>query len=413
LPPRQSVRIVGTVTDYDLRDFLTRADQPYEWLDEQTGRQLLQAHGLLAGPRPVVVIDGATVLVAPTLGELADALGVRQPPKATEYDLVIVGAGPAGLAAAVYAASEGLSVAVAERAVPGGQAAYTSQIENYFGIDPLGPPMTGAHLARIGGRQAETFGAELLILRGVVASRRRDDGSHEADLSSGEKLGARAVIVASGVEWRRLQVDGVDQFLGRGIYFGAGRSEASLLEDRRVVVVGAGNAAGQAVLNLADRAERVTLLCRGPKLAASLSTYLIERIEAHPRIDVRMESEVTALTGDDRLRAITVNDRDVLPTDAMFLAIGGTPRTEWAAEQQLVRDQAGYLLTGHDLLVDGGMPSSWRTLTRPPLALEASVPGVFVAGDVRHGSIKRVAGAVGEGAMAVALVHQYLALAGE
>lgn len=408
MPPRESVEIVGDAAGYELRDFLTRGDQPYRWLDENEGRALLEAHDVRGERLPVVVIDGETVLVSPSVEELADALGVRRPPSARDYDLVVVGAGPAGLAAAVYAAGDGLGVAVAERSAPGGQAAYTSQIENYFGIDPLGPPMTGAHLARIGGRQAETFGAELLILRGVVAGRRLDDGRHEVELSTGETLRARAVIVASGVEWRRLEVDGVDEFLGHGVYFGAGRSEAPLLRGKRAVVVGAGNAAGQAVLNLAEHAERVTMLCRGRELGASLSAYLVERIEAHARIDVRMQSEVTALAGDGHLRAITVNGGEVLPTDAMFLAIGGTPRTQWAAAQNLLTDRGGYLLTGHDLLRDGHPPSGWP-LERPPLALETSVPGVFVAGDVRHGSTKRVAGAVGEGAMAVALVHQYLA----
>jgi thioredoxin reductase (NADPH) len=411
MPPRESVKIVGGPGDHELRDFLTRGDQPYEWLDERAGRSLLERHGVVGKQLPVVVIDDAVVLVSPSLEELADALGVRQPPKAGDYDVVIVGAGPAGLAAAVYAAADGLSVAVAERSIPGGQASYTSQIENYFGIDPLGPPMTGAHLARIGGRQAETFGAEILILRGVVSGRRRDDGRHEVELSSGEKLNARAAIVASGVEWRRLEVDGVEELLGRGVYFGAGRSEAPFLAGKHAVVVGAGNAAGQAVLNLAERAERVTMLCRGRELGGSLSAYLVDRIEAHPRIDVRLGSEVTAVAGDDRLREITVNGSEVLPVDGMFLAIGGRPRTTWAAEQDLVTDSRGYLVTGHDLLEGGRPPESWP-LERPPLALEASVPGIFVAGDVRHGSIKRVAGAVGEGAMAAALIHQYLGAAG-
>jgi len=291
--------------------------------------------------------------------------------------------------------------------VPGGQASWTSQIENYFGIDPLGPPMTGARLARIGGRQAETFGAELLILRGAVAGRRRDDGRHEVELSTGERLRARAVIVASGVEWRRLEVPGVEELLGRGIFFGGGRSEAARLSGAHVVVVGAGNSAGQAALNLAERAERVTMLCRGPKLAASLSAYLVERIAAHPRIDVRLQSQVTAVSGDGTLDAVVVNGDEVLAADAMFLTLGGIPKTEWAADQQLLTDASGYFLTGHDLLADDRFAALWR-LERPPLALEASVPGIFVAGDVRRGSTKRVAAAVGEGAMAAALVNRYL-----
>ena len=398
---------MGGAADFALRDFLTRGDQPYEWLDEETGRELLARHGRDTGALPFVVIDDEVTLSAPTAEELADALGVREPPRQREYDLLIVGAGPAGLAAAVYAASDGLSVAVAERSAPGGQASYTSRIENYFGIDPLGPPMTGAHLARIGGRQAESFGAELLILRGVVGGRSRGDGLQEVELSTGERLTGRALIVASGVEWRQLDVDGIDDFFGRGVYFGAGRSEAPLLTGKHVAVVGAGNAGGQAVLHLADYAARVTMLCRGDELSKSLSAYLVDRIRAHPRIDVRLRSEVTGIAGDDCLRSIEVNGDESLPVEAMFLTIGGTPRTQWAAAQGLLTDAGGYLLTGPDLAGDGKLPPHWP-VERAPLALESSVPGVFVAGDVRHGSVKRVAGAVGEGANAVALVHRYL-----
>jgi thioredoxin reductase (NADPH) len=267
--------------------------------------------------------------------------------------------------------------------------------------------MTGAHLARIGARQAEAFGAELLILRGVVGGHHREDGCQEVVLSTGERLCARALIIATGVDWRKLEVDGVEDFLGRGIFFGAGRSEAPLLDGRNVVVVGAGNSAGQAALNLAEHAERVTMLCRGPELAASLSDYLIKRIEVTPRIDVRMRSQVTAVAGNGRLEAVTINGDETLPTDAMFLAMGGVPRTKSAAKRNLLTDPAGYFLTGHDLLDDDRFASMWP-LERPPLALESSVPGIFVAGDVRCGSTKRVAGAVGEGAMAVALIHQYL-----
>lgn len=407
MPPQEKVELVGTLADHALRDFLTRADQPYQWYDEESGRELLAKHGVTRARLPVVVIDDRIVLVDPTLEELADALGVRVPPTKTDYDVVIVGAGPAGLAAAVYAASDGLSVAVPERDVPGGQAAYTSRIENYFGIDPLGPPMTGAHLARIGGRQAEMFGAELLILRGAVDTRPLADGRHGVTLSTGEQLHARALIGASGVTWRRLDVPGIDDFFGRGVYFGAGRSEAPLLKGKQVAVVGGGNSAAQAALHLADFAERVVMVCRGPSLAASVSGYLLERIRAHDRIDVRLESQVTAVAGDAKLEEVTLNGTERLPADAMFIAIGGVPQTDWAAGHSLCRDSAGYLLTGPDLVTDGGAPAEWP-LERAPYALEASVPGVFVAGDIRHGSVKRVAAAVGEGATAVAQVHSYL-----
>ena len=318
MAPRENVKVVGTLVDHVLRDFLARADQPYEWCDEETGRELLDRHGVAGGELPVVVIDDEIVLVRPTLEQLGDALGIRVAPTKTAYDVVIVGAGPAGLAAAVYAASDGLSVAVAEREVPGGQAAHTSRIENYFGIDPLGPPMTGAHLARIGGRQAEMFGAELLILRGAIGSRPLDDGRHEVTLSTGEQLRARALIGASGVTWRRLDVPGIDDLFGRGVYFGAGRSEAPLLQGKKVIVVGGGNSAGQAALHLADYAERVVMVCRGHSLAASLSGYLLERIRANDRIEVRLQSRVTgsrrrrqARRGDNQWDGAAARRRDV------------------------------------------------------------------------------------------------------
>jgi thioredoxin reductase (NADPH) len=407
VPPRENVTVVGTVADHRLRDFLTRVDQPYEWFDEDNGREFLERHGAVDAGLPVVVVDDEIVLVQPTLEEVADALGIRYPPRSTEYDVVIVGAGPAGLAAAVYAASDGLSVAVPEREAPGGQAAHTSRIENYFGIDPLGPPMTGAHLARIGGRQAEMFGAELLILRGAVGSRLLDDGRHEIELTAGERLRALALVCASGVAWRRLDVSGIDRLFGRGVYFGAGRSEAPLLRGKKVVVVGGGNSAGQAALHLADYADRVTMVCRGPSLAASLSAYLLERIRANPRIEVRLHSRVTGVDGDPELEAVTINGTERLPADALFVAIGGTPQTDWVAAHQLRRDEAGYVLTGPDLGDGVRTPTGWP-LQRAPYALEASVPGVFVAGDVRHGSTKRVAAAVGEGSTAVAQIHTYL-----
>ena len=400
----ERVVIVGTRDgDYELREFLTRADQPYRLLDAD----LLDRYGLRAEQRPVVIIDDETVLIAPSLEQVGDALGVRRPPSQRHYDVVIGGGGPAGLAAAVYAASDGLSVVVVERSTPGGQAGYTSRIENYFGIDPAAAPMTGARLARIGSSQAEAFGAELVLLRSVVGAATLEDGSHEFELSTGERVGGRTAIISSGVDWRQLEVEGVDELLGHGIYYGVGPGEAPLLEGREVLIVGAGNSAGQAALNLAEHAARVTMLARGDHLGASLSAYLLDRIDHHPRIDVRLECEVTAVEGDGHLQAVRISDGEVLPADALFVAIGGVPRTQWAPEINLLTDRGGYLLTGHDLLEDQRMFSIWEP-ERPPLALEASVPGVFVAGDIRHGSIKRVAGAVGEGAMAIALIHRYL-----
>jgi thioredoxin reductase (NADPH) len=273
--------------------------------------------------------------------------------------------GPAGLAAAVYAATDGLSVVVAERTIAGGQAVHTSRIENYFGVDPAGPPMTGARLSRIGVSQAEAFGAELVPLRAVVDADILDDGRHEVELSTGEKLRGRAVIIASGVDWRRLEVAGIDEFLGRGVFYGAGRSEAPLLGGRHVAVVGAGNSAAQAAVDLALHCDRVTMIVRGRRLSGSLSASLCARIEGDPRIDVRLETEVTAVAGDGRLEAITLIAGEELPADALIVSIGGRPRTHWAAEQNLVIDEGGYLVTGHDLLEHGRPPRSWG-LERPP-----------------------------------------------
>ena len=393
MPPRDDVVVAGpyeTPGAHAVRDFFTRIDQPYVWSE---------------APGPLRISFDARDLVEPSLTELADALAIRYPPSATEYDVIVIGAGPAGLAAAVYAASDGLRTVVAERDVPGGQAAHTSQIENYFGIDPLGEPMSGARLARIGGRQAEGFGAELLILRGVVGGRRLDDGGLAVRLASGEELTAPAIVCATGVEWRGLDAPGLEELTGRGVYYGAGRSEAPLMRDKQVVIVGGGNSAGQAALNFAEYAARVTMLCRGPSLSATLSAYLASRIAENPRIDVRLRSHVAAVHGDEWLTSVSVAGEDgveELPADGLFVAIGGVPRTEWAREGGPARDPAGFLLTGHDVPRE-----AWHE-TREPMALESSRPGFFVAGDVRHGSTKRVAAAVGEGAMAVALIHRYL-----
>jgi thioredoxin reductase (NADPH) len=322
---------------------------------------------------------------------------------------MIVGAGPAGLAAAVYAASDGLSTVVAERDVPGGQASHTSLIENFFGfVDGIG----GAELARLAGRQAERFGAELLLLNGVTGSNAGKGGTPLLCISSGERISADIVIAAPGMEWRRIELDGVDELLGRGVYYGAGRSEAWQCGDQDVLVVGAGNSAGQAVMNLADAGARVTMVVRGENLGKVMSAYLVQRIDAHPLIDVRLRTQVTDLHADrGRLGAVTIESADgeseTKPARALFLCIGGEPRTAWAVESGIRTDRAGFIVTGPDLLENGRRPDDWP-LDRDPLALEMSVPGLFAAGDVRHGSTKRVAGAVGEGSMAVALAHRRL-----
>ena len=413
-PVRPDVKVVGRRLDpehYRLRDFLTRAAQPHTWFEvgSDAAQELLARHGLV-DPELPVVIDGDQALAGVTFEQLAERWNVLTPPAKEFYDLAIVGAGPAGLAAAVYAASDGLSTVVVERDLPGGQASHTSLIENFFGF-PEG--IGGAELARLAGRQAEKFGAELLVLRGVVGSCIDADGSIRLRLAGEVEVAAPVLLVAPGMEWRRLDLDGVDELLGRGVYYGAGRSEAARCAGDHVFVVGAGNSAGQAVMHLAGHGAHVTMLVRGDRLGKNLSAYLVDRIERHPLIDVRLETQVVALHDDgETLCGVTVTgpggSSERLSGCALFLCLGGLPRTGWAAEAGVRTDRAGYLLTGPDLLEAGRRPDDWP-LDRDPLALETNIPGVFAAGDVRSGSTKRVAGAVGEGAMAVALAHRRLA----
>jgi thioredoxin reductase (NADPH) len=405
-PVRPEVTVVGRrlePEDHRLRDFLTRVAQPYEWVEagSAAAEAVLAEHGLSAGDLPVVLAEDGPVAQA-TVERVAEAWHESAPPSKARYDLVIVGAGPAGLAAAVYAASDGLSTLLVERDVPGGQASHTSLIENFFGFpDGIG----GAELARSAGRQAEGFGAELVLLRGVTGSRIAPDGM-QIDVAGGYRVTAGVAIAAPGMDWRRLDLDGIDAGLGRGVYYGAGRSEAARCGGDPVVVVGAGNSAGQAVMNLADAGAHVTMLVRGSSLAKSMSAYLVERIRRHERIDVRLHTEVEAIDCAGDLRSVTAGGEQI-PARALFLCLGGVPRTGWADAAGVRLDPRGFILTGPDLLAGGARPEGWP-LDRDPLALETSVPGVFAAGDVRSGSVKRVAGAVGDGAMAVALAHRRL-----
>ncbi len=411
-PVRPSVQVIGRGLDpehHRLRDYLTRIAQPHDWLevDSPETQALLDERGLADAELPVV-IDGDVVHAGVAFEALAERWGIVAPPQRSHYDIAVVGAGPAGLGAAVYAASDGLSTVVIERDVPGGQASHTSMIENFFGFpDGIG----GAELARMAGRQAEKFGAELILLRGVVGSRLDPGGPTAIELAGGLELTASLTLAAPGMEWRRIAVAGVEELLGRGVYYGAGRSEAPRCANEDVVVVGAGNSAGQAVLNLAGHGARVTMLVRGDRLGKSMSAYLVERIERCSLIDVRLETELTGVESDGTsLSAVTVvrdGRSERLPAHALFLCLGGVPRTGWAAGVGVLTDRAGYILTGPDLLAAGRRPEGWP-LDRDPLALETSVPGLFAAGDARSGSTKRVAGAVGEGAMAVALAHRRL-----
>jgi thioredoxin reductase (NADPH) len=373
--------------------------------DSPAARVLLARHGIVE-PRLPVVVDGERVFEAATLGALLEAWGFSQVPRHAGYDIAVVGGGPAGLAAAMYAASAGFSTVLVERDIPGGQAAHTALIENYLGF-PEG--IEGSRLLRLAGRQTESFGGEIVMLSEVTAHDRDGDGGVRFTLEGGVEVTAAVAIVAPGIDWRRLNVDGVDELLGRGVYYGAGRGEAALCAGEDVVVVGAGNSAAQAVLNLADAGARVTMCVRGENLGRTTTDYLVARIEKHPLIDVRLRTQVRELHADtEHLRAVTVEvaagRQERKRADRLFLCIGGEPRTGWAEAGGVHTDRAGYILTGPDLLERGRRPESWP-LDRDPLALETSVPGVFAAGDVRHGSIKRVAGAVGEGAMAALLAQ--------
>nr|WP_228509042.1 FAD-dependent oxidoreductase [Herbiconiux sp. VKM Ac-1786] len=342
----------------------------------------------------------------PSLAEIATRLGWVEAPKLAEYDLSIYGAGPAGLSAAVYAASEGLRVVVVEREAVGGQAGCSSLIENYLGF-PHG--IAGADLAERARQQAVEFGAELLMMRAGVQGEFHDGRIH-ARLADGSTLVARSNICATGVEWRRLGLDREDELLGLGLYYGAGTSEAPECAGEQVFVVGGGNSAGQAVMNLAAHAARVTMLVRGADLSDTLSSYLAMRVMAQPNVDIRLNTRITALHGDDGLTGLTLEDsltgeRQDVAASRVFVCIGGSPDTDWAEATPIVRDRLGYLVTGPDLTA--GDLAAWP-LERHPFFLETSVPGSFAAGDVRQNSVKRVASAVGEGAMAVTFAHRYL-----
>lgn len=408
------VRLFGTRNSaeaWEIRDFLKRSVVEFEWIELTCNDDCHRELGLpdLTNIRlPVVELPDGERLFGPTLRDVAARLGFVAKPKLRQYDLSIYGAGPAGLSAAVYAASEGLSTVLIERSAVGGQAGTTSMIENYMGF-PEG--INGADLAERARQQAVKFGVELLMMQEGTKSEFHENRIW-TDLADGGKMVARANICATGVEWRRLNLPGEDRLLGRGLYYGAGASEAPLCGGEEVVVIGGGNSAGQAVMHLAAHARSVTMLVRDTALAASMSQYLSERILSEPNVKVLFSVEITALEGTEKLERIQVSSRidkttQWIDTPRLFVAIGGVPNTEWAADTAILRDPGGYLITGPDLLVDGRPPASWQ-LERAPYYLETAVPGSFAAGDVRARSIKRVATAAGEGAMAIAFVHRYL-----
>jgi thioredoxin reductase (NADPH) len=404
------VRVIGhrfSKESHTLRDFLARNRVPGRWLDverDSEARELLIVADVPEERLPVVLLEDGSVLERPTVLELAERLGVVGRPASDHYDLVIVGGGPAGLAAAVYGASEGLRTVMVESDAPGGQAGQSSRIENYLGF-PAG--LSGADLARRATSQARRLGAELLTISDAKALRVEGAG-RIVELTSGIELSANSVLVASGISYRRMPAPGFDDFTGIGIYYGGAMTEARACAGQHVVVIGGANSAGQAAVYFSGYAERVTMLVRADGLAKSMSHYLIDQIGALSNVELVTRTEAIAAFGEgDRLTGLRVRDADdgserEITVDACFVFIGALPRTEWLAGV-VARDERGFVLAGRDARTD-----AWP-LARDPLALETNVPGVFVAGDVRARSIKRVASAVGEGSMAVSLIHEYLA----
>lgn len=392
-----------------VREFLARNQVPYRWYasDEPEGQRLLEAAGTDGHRLPLVLTPDGAVLIEPEAPELAAHVGLATTPAADFYDLVVIGGGPAGLGAAVYGASEGLRTVLVERSATGGQAGQSSRIENYLGF-PDG--VSGAQLTDRARRQATRFGAEILTAREVTGLE-AGGTARVVRFSDGSAVAAHSVVLATGVSYRQLRAPGCDELTGRGVYYGSSLTEATACEGQDVYIVGGANSAGQAAVFLARGAKSVTLLVRGESLTASMSYYLVQQIEEAPNITVRPRTVVESAHGEDHLERLTLRDavtgeNEVVDAQWMFVFIGAAPLTDWL-DGTVLRDEHGFILAGPDLTPDGRPPAEWE-LDRPPYHLETSVPGVFVAGDARAQSAKRVASAVGEGAMAVMLVHRYL-----
>jgi thioredoxin reductase (NADPH) len=409
------VRIYGeprSSRGYAIRDFLHRSDVAFEWvplLSDEDAQARASVQRLHDSRLPVCLFPDGTRMECPTIRQITEKLGWFVNPSRSEYDLAIYGAGPAGLSAAVYGASDGLKTVLVERWTVGGQGGSSPNIENYLGF-PKG--ISGADLAERAREQACRFGAEILLARKGVRVE-FPPGKGIGYLEDGTKIIARASICATGVEYVRLWLPNEGHYLGAGLYYGAGASEAALTRGEHVYIVGGGNSAAQAAMHFASHATQVTMVVREDSLKTTLSQYLADRLSAAANIEVLPHAEVTGLHGKDSLEEITLVDRSTgleqrAATHWLFVCIGGVPQTDWAVAVGIVRDEGGYLVTGPDLIRARERPANWP-LDRDPFHLETSVPGVFAAGDVRHGSIKRFASAVGEGAMAVALVHRYLA----
>jgi thioredoxin reductase (NADPH) len=405
-------QVVGhrwSARSFEVRDFLARNSVPYRWLstEEPEGQRLLAAAGVEVTRIPLVVTAEGDYLIEPSMSELAEKVGLSTVPTTDFYDVVIVGGGPAGLGAAVYAASEGLRTVLVERQATGGQAGQSSRIENYLGF-PDG--VTGTQLTDRARRQAHKFGAEILTTRDVVGLDVRAS-SRAVRFADGGEVVAHAVLLATGISYRKLEIPGAEALTGRGVFYGSAATEAPACFGEDVYVVGAANSAGQAAVFLSRHARRVTLLVRGDRVERSMSHYLVRQIDEIPNIEVRLTTEVIGMRGDDHLEELTLcNSRDgtqeTVRAGYLFAFIGAEPRTEWL-DRVVERDPRGFVRTGPDLVLDGKRPRGWDR-DRDPYYLEASTPGVFAAGDVRANSIKRVASAVGEGAMAIQLLHTYL-----
>jgi thioredoxin reductase (NADPH) len=412
--PVATVTIIGHRFDlacHDLRDFLARNRVLFRWHDPRDPEARV---GMPEVPQagetyPVVVLPDGSRLITPTFRELADRLGLNTVPAQPSYDLTIIGAGPAGLAAAVYGASEGLCTLLIEREAPGGQAGTSSRIENYLGF-PTG--ISGDDLGTRALKQATRFGVEIVVARDVVGIESDSNGKAVAVLlDGGDRVETRSIVIATGVAWRELEVVGADSLVGRGIYYGAARTEALNTRGRDIFLIGGGNSAGQAAMFFASYARTVTILVRGPSLVATMSHYLIAQLESKANVKIEVLSQVVGVEGSDHLEAIIIEDRRSgerrrQPTDALFVFIGADAKTSWLPPA-VVCDERGYVCTGRDVTDLVAQHNGSWPLERDPYLLETSVPGIFAVGDVRHGSIKRVASGVGEGSMAIAFIHQY------
>ena len=411
--PYDGIRVAGTLwsaSSHDVKEFLARSQIPYQWLDierDLEAKELVESSSEGRPQLPTVFFPDGSTLVAPDLSTLADKVGMTTQAQQPFYDLIIVGAGPAGLGGAVYGASEGLRTVVIDKDAAGGQAGTSARIENYLGF-PQG--ISGADLARRATTQAQRLGAEILTAREVTGLRVEDPYRY-VTLNDGSELSCHALLISTGVKIRELDVPGIEPFIGGSVYYGAATSEAVHYKGRKVFVIGGANSAGQGAMFLSRFACEVTVLIRGDSLQASMSQYLIDQIEGTENISLMVNTEVTAVDGTDRLQTITTKNNksgetETGPADAMFIFIGAVPSTA-ILEDIVELSEAGFIYTGQDLIRDGRRPKNWKP-RRDPFLLETSVPGIFAAGDVRHDVIRRVASAVGQGAVAVSLVHKYL-----